>query len=467
MYGIVTRLTGRFPQLVHHALLQVVLTFALGCADDVHVELAAFDSGADVGRGDAPPQASEDTEFADIGPADMGSDASQLVPLRDDALPWAWLEIVETTRDRDILNAHFAQVGYQPPAGAAVWVAEVLPGAGFARYVFYEGAAGGYDMAFWPASTIKVLSALGALEWVAAQGHSVDAQITWDSGFSDRLGDIVDRAIRVSSNIDYDRTLRAAGWDFMNATFLTPERGFPRTVITGSYASVEVRNPPGYTLAEGGKSTYVAARTGTGDYGRNDTNLFELVEGIRRITLHDEIPPHEQFRISAADRATVVNALCAATPSYLAAGVEQVLGPSEICHKPGWVPDNECLDHGLVIAASGRRFLVGASVPYSANCPGLTPLVRHALQAVVSNPGVLTPVGVQADFGEVIVQREDGGITVGVNASSLAVWLNGRVVEAVPAGPGRFSIDTVEPQNRILIAAFLGDEMVAYRAATF
>lgn len=382
-------------------------------------------SGADARTDDAA------AALSDVSPpgqtdaardASHAADATLLPALRDDAVgPMAWKAKVERVLDTSALDAYFADVGYTPPAGTAAYAVRIVEGAGGPGYQFYDAADGAFDMSFWPASTIKLLAALAALEWVYAQGYTGAARVDWDSGFGDVLRAIYERSIGVSSNIDYDRTLRAAGWDFTNATFLTPERGFPRTVITGSYASVEVRNPGGYTLTEGANSTYVPARAGLGEYGRNDTDLYELVEGVRRLMLDAEIPQDERFRIDPADVAAVQVALCGATPSYFAAGAAAALGGTPtICHKPGWVPDNECLDHGLVTAPDGARYLIAASIPYQANCPGLGTIARHMLAFLQSAP---TEGWLQADHGEVVIQSDPGLLTIQTaGADEVIVW---------------------------------------------
>ena len=351
------------------------------------------------------------------------------------------------------------------PAGSAVVVAPVEPGAQFARYQYFDAGLGAFDTSFWPASTIKLLSALGALEWVNQQGHTGAATVAWDSGFADNLGSIVDRALRVSSNIDYDRTLRAAGWDFMNADFLTPENGFPQTVITGSYASVEVRNPGGYWLRENGKETYVPGRAGLGEYGRNDTNLIELTEAVRRVLLDSEIPEHERFKIADADKTLVRDALCGATPSYFKAGADAALGSSQICHKPGWVPNNECLDHGLITDGSGRRFLLAAQIPYQDNCPGLSTLAQRTLAAVESLP-ITRPI--QANHGGIVVQVDTDGVTIDAPADSLRAQIDGVELDVNATGTNRFRADTVltRGDHQILVWATRDGVPSAFRAAT-
>ena len=450
-------------------LLVAILFLAVGCGrgrGEIH-NLPDPDAGVD-GVRDA---ASVDAADAGARDARRGADVGRpdtpepLPELRDDIASASWRDKVQAVVDSQSLDEYFGSVGYTLPVGADAYAVRIGQGAGYPSHEFFEAGGGAFDVSFWPASTIKLLSALGALEWVYRQGFTGDARIDWDSGFGDQLRSIYERAIGVSSNIDYDRTLRAAGWDFMNAEFLTEERGFPRTVITSSYASVEVRNPGGYTLSEDGQSKYVAGRPGVGDYGRNDTDLYELTEGVRRVMLHAEVPEDERFRIDPSDVTALQIALCGATPSFFAAGAEQALGSTPvICHKPGWVPDNECLDHGLVTAPDGARFLLAGSVPYSSNCPTLAPLARRMLDFLQQAP---TRVPMQPDYGDVTVQVDSDTVSVLVpGADMIVLWEAGEEVARTTLGDrGHFVVPHAVVGTVLLsVAAYKQGTPSAFRA---
>ncbi len=288
-------------------------------------------------------------------------------------------------------------MGYTPPAGTEAYAALVQENALGLAYAYFDYGGGAFAQSFWPASTVKLLSSLAALDWVGSQGFSGAATVKWDSGFSDTVNAIVDRAIRISSNEDYDRTIRIAGFDQLNAVWLSPERGFPETTIKAAYAGFEVKNPPGYTLTEGGNVKVIPPRAATGSYpcasGKNNcANLFELTEAVRRVVLRELIPAGERFDLAPADLIVLDDALCKATPSFFAKGVSAALGPgASICHKPGWVPGSDSLDHGVIEAADGRRFLLAAAVlvdviaRYFLNysIPGLYELMQLGLVIIV------------------------------------------------------------------------------------
>jgi hypothetical protein len=342
-------------------------------------------------------------------------------PLRDDALdpPLTWKEAVRRAVDSHTLPDAFASAGYSLPSETELFAARIIEGAGTSAYVYYQAGGGGFRGDFWPASTIKLLAAVAALEKVRGLGFTGGAEVTFDSGFSDRLGIIYDRSIRVSSNIDYVRTFRVAGFDWMNTTFLAPERGLPDSVLQRSYErGVSVREVPGYTLTEDGRSEYVPATTGVGVYDcpsdGNCTDLFELTEGVRRVMLHDEVTAPERFDLDPVDVRGLHDALCAATPSFFAAGAERAFGAAAaVCHKPGWVGGLDCLDHAVITDPStGDRFLLAASTPDptgSGSCPPLDRLAELALRALGEARG---GTAMQVDGGiPIVVQLDSNGRT--------------------------------------------------------
>ncbi|HEX2046563.1 MAG TPA: hypothetical protein VHF27_02285 [Acidimicrobiales bacterium] len=284
------------------------------------------------------------------------------------------------------LETPLRALGYQVPVGAAVYAAKITREGGGLAYDDYQAGGGALAANFWPASSIKVLPAVGALELVGAQGFTGAATVQFGNGAPRTIKSIYDGAIRVSSNADYDLLVRLAGVDWLNNQFLTPARGFPVTVIQKSYtAGGNVRSTPAVTLSEGGRTATIPARTATRDTSCAQVNcstLFEMSESIRRVVLHNEIPESERFRISAADAAALSDALLGAE-GWFEPAVARVLGPTaRIYGKPGWVPGDDCLDVTL-IEARGQRYLLSASVPVrSGGCPALVTLAQHVLQVL-------------------------------------------------------------------------------------
>lgn len=439
--------------------------------------------GRDAGRPRDTGTSPEDDAGPDVDAGGGETDAGMLPPLRDDALlpDWRWDEKAVHAIDSETLGAAFASMGYGPPAGTEIYAVRIVPGVGGPAYVLYEAGGGAFSQDFWPASTVKVLSSLGALEFVGTMGFTGAANVTWDSGFGDTLSAIYDRAIRVSSNIDYDRTIRCAGFDRFNETFLSPENGFPTTVIQRSYARVDVRNVPGMTITEGGRSAYVPARMGVGDFGcptdGNCANLFELGEAIRRVMLEAEIPAEERFALAPSDVTGLHDALCNATPSFFAAGVPSA---TRICHKPGWVPYNDCLDHGLIETDTGERFLLAAAAPETegrTDCVMLAPIAEHVIAALAGRPAA-EGMTLQRDAGvPIVAQLDDGGtnaegrrayhFTVDApGADRIEIFTDGYELGEATGGP-RFELDYAYfggGERLVTIRAWSGATQVGYRS---
>ena len=206
------------------------------------------------------------------------------------------------------------------------------------------------------------------------------------SGYTWTLREIYQSAIAQSDNLDYDMLIRIAGFDRLNADFLSPANGFPTTVIQRSYAGLDVRWSPEMTFQEGGRTVVVPAREGTGDYDCPDegncTDLFEMSEAVRRLVLDASLPAAERFALSPADVESLTEAL-AGTGSFFAPGAQRALGPGvTVLSKPGIAPGRDCVDTAVVTAPGGDRYLLSAVIPddgYDPQCEGLSELAAAVL----------------------------------------------------------------------------------------
>ncbi len=283
------------------------------------------------------------------------------------------------------LDARLAAAGYEVPAGADVYAVRVNGGGGNPlSYDTYEAGGGAYAEDFWPASSIKVLAALGALDFARSLGFTGAATVTFDDG-RDRatIRAIYRAAIADSSNFDYDSLVLIAGVERLNNVLLTEANGFPTTSIFQSYTGGDLSHSPGFTLTEGEREVYVPARDSFMDpkcAPENCSNLLELTESVRRIVLNDEIPPGERFDIASADVSALKHALGHAD-GFFPDAVSAALGPgSRIYDKPGDVADRDCLDVAYIVSSQGQRFLLAATVPHSAGgCEALVTLATGVL----------------------------------------------------------------------------------------
>lgn len=287
-----------------------------------------------------------------------------------------------------------AAEGYDVPQGANVYAVRVNGGRGLPlTYDTYQAGGGALADDFWPASSIKVLAAVGALEFVGKLGFTGAATVTFaGSSTTTTVKAVYDAAIRVSSNADYDTLMEIAGVDWINREFLTPARGFPVTVLQRSYAGGDLYHTPAMTLVEGGRKVTVPARTSSVDNScpqGNCSDLFEMSESVRRVVMNDEVPEADRFHISHPDVVGVSASLLAAEGWFEPAVVRVLGADARIWSKPGYVPNLDCMDVTL-LDAKGQRLLLSATVPEaSGGCAALVNLAAGVLRVLIAQ-GVLT-----------------------------------------------------------------------------
>jgi hypothetical protein len=283
------------------------------------------------------------------------------------------------------LEGPLAAAGFRLPTGSGVYAARITKEAGGLAYEDFQGGIGALGANFWPASSIKVLAAIGALEFVGQQGFTGSATVAFGNGPPRTIRSIYDAAVRISDNGAYDALVQIAGIDYLNKEFLTPARGFPTTVIQRSYTvGGALRSSPALTLTEGSKKVVIPARTGRADTDcpqSQCSNLFEMSESVRRLVLHNEIPQAERFRIASTDVIGLNSALLGAE-GWFEPAVARVLGAgTSIYGKPGETPTRDCLDVTLVVGRDGRRYLLSATVPQRhGGCPALVNLAQAVLK---------------------------------------------------------------------------------------
>jgi hypothetical protein len=282
------------------------------------------------------------------------------------------------------LDADLRTIGYDVPPGANAYAVRVVEGPEGRVYEQFEAGGGALAGNFWPASSIKVLAALGALDFARSLGYSGAATVSFDDGAPSRtIRSIYQPAIRDSSNYDYDLLVRIAGRDRLNSEFLTARNGFPVTAISRSYSGLDIDDSPAMVLTEGDRHTYVPARKAelAPECPGNCSNLFEMAESVRRIVLNDQLPPEQRFDLDPADVKELASALLNAQ-GFFTTAVKGALGSgARIYSKPGDADGLDCLDVAFIQAKGGDRFLLAATVPHSAGgCDALARLARGVLE---------------------------------------------------------------------------------------
>lgn len=180
---------------------------------------------------------------------------------------------------------------------------------------------------FWPASTIKIYTAVAVLEWLNERDLATDSTITfqragreegaWLTDCARTVPEMLSEVFRRSSNEDYTLLLRTVGIDWINTRFLVPERGFPHSALMRDYVTyrpviyenaepqrVIVTAPgrearsfehvwSGTSYAEQRGATVLSSTTG------NCTSTAELADCLRRVMFHERLPAEQRFAITA------------------------------------------------------------------------------------------------------------------------------------------------------------------------
>lgn len=280
---------------------------------------------------------------------------------------------------------------------------------------------------FWPASTIKLHAAIGALERlnelempldsVAIFEHREDGR--WVLDCARGMREMLSEVFRRSSNEDYTLLLRLTGIDWLNTQLLSAERGFARTALMRGYVLGRpygyVREEPqrvtlrsadgsrtrviehvwsGRSYSEEKGATVIDARTG------NVSTPRELAHCLRRVLHHEESP--DRFRLSDEQVAFLRRGgggLCglevrteASGASAWKGGLDEVFPQARFFHKSGLISN-----YALELAAVDDSEATGLQI-------------------------ILVPV-VNAGIG---TQPAGGEALVGQMARRIGLWLKGR-----------------------------------------
>lgn len=403
-----------------------------------------------------------------------------------------WFDMARALADKESLGRHFKRVDYAPPMSSRALAVAVGPGVGQPRYFYYSFGETAFEVPvhyFHPASTVKLAASVGALRTVGTLGLTGDVWLEFqdgEGGFAGKLADSVHEALMHSSNRDYNRLVRIAGFDALNVDYLSPTWGLPEMAIQARYGSREgptLRSSPAIRYREGDKAGEIPAREGTSEHPTckgNCATLFELHDVQRRVLLHDALPEGQRFPIDARDAARMKETM-RITRKRLGRVPEEAFGaPVVIYNNVGRIPRVALLENATIVEPrSGRRVFMVASVAFPGVLgdsdqlvvPRLRALVRPLLDLALTHP--LEGPGLQGDAGvrpEVVVRQHAG------DASSLLVEVRGRAGEPARAwlgrsaleqrAPGGFVAAGVRPGTHVVVVE-LGPEgaPVGYRAS--
>ena len=174
----------------------------------------------------------------------------------------------------------------------------------------------GDDFTNWnAASTIKLYSAIAALQKAETMGFTHNATVTFHGRGGNHtftLRELITDALGPSDNIAHNFLVIFTGHDDLNTRFFSSRNGFSHSAIRRAYETsrwmnmgeaASLRNSPRITITEGGQTEVIAARTGTASPncdGAACTSLDDLAECMRRLMLQEQLPERETFRLSPA-----------------------------------------------------------------------------------------------------------------------------------------------------------------------
>ena len=301
------------------------------------------------------------------------------------------------------------------------------------RFVETSYRATGAAVDFWPASTIKMFTATAALEILNALNMSIDATATfyrltdgqWIEDITLSFRELIHRTFNCSSNETYTLLLRLAGIDWLNTEFFVPEKGFERTALMRGYVSANAR-PFVYLRTE---SQRIAIREGNQEVIRehtwsgrsyadetgctiyNDTGTGncttprDMAEHLRRLVLHEELPPAERFQLGEDALAwyrgsgpeKVLNNTAGddcGGPAY--AGVRKVFDDPVYHHKGGTVREYRGTIQHIQDPNSGTQYTAGIAVETGDRRP--IEKASEELARMLKTPGIYVHLDSLRDY---------------------------------------------------------------------
>jgi hypothetical protein len=376
-------------------------------------------------------------------------------------VPLGWYERGELLVDRETLQEEFLRRKYTPPDGSFLVIAEVVDAAGHPGFRYFslgDTAFSHSEGRFWPASTVKLMAAVGALVTMSKHGLTGNARVRFEDDvgrYRGTVASLCQNAIVHSNNLAYDRLVRLAGFDDLNEHLFSPENGFPSMTFQCPYfprMSQTLRTSPEIAYQEGKREGIIEARHSDRVFDdcpdmSNCTTLFELLDGLRRVVLHEELEESDRFPLHKRDVARLKNALLQAKDK-VGKGAEKALGhPVLVYNKAGRLPFADHNDHALIVDnVSGRRYLIAVSVAdNSGSKPAVEALIHEltaqALRVVKTtrNKGVLmsrshgTPIDIRVTPDADKRACSISAVATG-DVEKLRLWHN-RTLIAESAGP--------------------------------
>lgn len=182
----------------------------------------------------------------------------------------------------------------------------------------FEYGGAGADVRGWnPASTVKLYSAVSALQRVEANGFTRAARVEFQGHrrpYRTTVGALVEEALVASDNIAHNRLVQLAGFNTLNRLFFSADNGFARSAILRAYQTrtwmgmgeaASFQEPPTIVLREAQKKQTL--RPESSNFlppcgGAVCTSLRDLSESLTRLMLGEQLPEGVGYHLSDASR---------------------------------------------------------------------------------------------------------------------------------------------------------------------
>lgn len=240
----------------------------------------------------------------------------------------AWRDTnVDTTRLPQLMKAK----GFRAPEGFAAFVAVLelksnAKNAPIARIVTYDWEGTSDRVVGWnAASTVKIFSAVSAIELVRRQGFAKGADVVLQTANGERsfpFTKLLSESLWASDNLAHDRLTLLAGFDDLHDSRGTLARaGLRNSAVMRAYQGKDweaqgfdrsFRDSPALTLRTRQRSVVVPARQGQAKVdcgGAACTSLQELSKFMCVIMMHEHLPAARQLPIASKQDSYLLNVM--------------------------------------------------------------------------------------------------------------------------------------------------------------
>ncbi len=251
------------------------------------------------------------------------------------ARPKSWAAKDCAWRDSDVNTSRMADLmkakGFSAPDGFAAFVAVIelksnTKDAPIARMVTYDWQGTSDRVSGWnPASTVKIFSAVSAIELMRRQGFPKGADVVVTTSAGERsypFTKLLSESLWASDNLAHDRLTLLAGFDDLHDSRGTLARaGLQHSAVMRAYQGKDweaqgfdrsFRDSPALTLRTRQRTVVVPARQGGAKVdcgGAACTSLQELSKFMCVTMLHEHLPAARQLPIATKQDGYLLNVL--------------------------------------------------------------------------------------------------------------------------------------------------------------